>query len=66
VESNAKVIPSPHSIMPHFSLSLRDDAHIQRDGIDNLTPAEIEEAAVVRGYSHTNSHKDQKQYRAIA
>lgn len=40
----------------------KDDAHIVKDGIDTLTPAELEEAAITRGYSHTNSHQDQKQY----
>lgn len=40
----------------------RDDAHISEDGIDTLTPAELEEAAVVRGYNPSNSHQDQKQY----
>jgi len=45
-----------------WNLIRKDDAHISQDGIDNLTPTELEEAAVSRGYSHTNTHQDQKQY----
>jgi len=45
-----------------WNLMSKDDAHIIRDGIESLSPAELEEAAVSRGFSHSNPHQDQKLY----
>lgn len=45
-----------------WNLVAKDDAHILRDGISEFSPAELEEMAVARGFSHSNPHQDQKQY----
>lgn len=33
-----------------------------REGISSLTPTELQEAAVARGFSHANTFQAQKQY----
>jgi hypothetical protein len=45
-----------------WNLISKDDAHIMRDGISSLTPNELQEAAVARGFSHSNTFQAQKQY----
>lgn len=45
-----------------WNLLSKDDRHIMRDGIDTLSPIELQEAAVSRGFSHSNPYQDQKQY----
>jgi len=50
------------SLKFRWNLLVKDDAHILKDGIDSLTPSELEEAALSRGFSHSNTHQDQRQY----
>lgn len=45
-----------------WNLISKDDGHIMKDGIDSLSPAELQEVAVSRGFSHANPYQDQKQY----
>jgi len=45
-----------------WNLVKKDDAHILREGIENLSPAELEEAALSRGFSFSNTHQDKATY----
>jgi len=45
-----------------WNLIRQDDQHILRDGIENMSPGELEEAAYSRGYSPANSHHDKTKY----
>jgi len=45
-----------------WNLIAKDDGHIMNDGIDALSPAELQEVAVSRGFSHSNPYQDQRQY----
>jgi LETM1-like protein len=49
-------------LLPKLTVVRSDDAQILKDGIDALSPVEVEEAAISRGFSPANSHTDQKQY----
>jgi len=45
-----------------WNLVKQDDQHILREGIDALSPIELEEAAYTRGYSPANNHLDKAKY----
>lgn len=45
-----------------WNLVKQDDQHILREGIHNLSPSELEEAAYARGYSPATNHLDKAQY----